>query len=613
VLLDDLHWLDEASLSLLHFAIRELPDADVAFMATARPAELGENIACTRMLGALPREDALVELRIGPLAPATIAELAESIAPGADAEQIAKATHGNPLFALKMAKALARGDEPLSSRVDALIADRLARLDERASALVPWIAAFGRSIPPALLARLVERDSADLFEALGDLECHGILQASDDGTFDFVHDLVRSAAYKRLSPPRRAMLLARIGAVLAAMPDPDDTIAADSARHADLGEDSATCAAASARAARRCLRLLAYRDAEELVALGRGHAHRLAPEQRVRAEFELIHALLHPGVRLRDPGDLARDLTNLCAEAQRFGLDAELSGGLSLLARAYHWGWGDIPRARALLERAARLIETAHAPKLEPLLESARCLAYLEMDMTRTYRLFDDLGTLHHLAAGSVQYQWGLGLVRAWNGETDEARRALTQAIELSTGRADHWIVFECTARLALLELEAGAVDAAESLCAQLEPLATKLGKGSEMPYARAIGALHAVASGDQRSDAELDAALAELEAIDARFLIPDLLGIAAEFHYRAGRLDLAADVADRALRVASDVARPPEEARASAVLACVAATRGDLDAARAHLTAHADEASMSRHVEGWRHEAERLLHARKE
>jgi tetratricopeptide (TPR) repeat protein len=291
------------------------------------------------------------------------------------------------------------------------------------------------------------------------------------------------------------------------------------------------------------------------------------------------------------------------------GLDAALSGGLSLLARAYHWGWGDIPRARVLLQRAAQLIEAAREPNLEPLLEGARCLAYLEMDMDRTYRLFEELGALHNLAELSVQYQWGLGLVRAWKGELDGARAALTRAIELATARADHWVVFECTARLALLELEAGAVDPAAPLCARIASLAGKLGEGSEAPYASAIGALHAAARGDPNGDGALDVALAALERIDARFLIPDLLGIAAEIHLRAKQLDGAQKRAESALQIAEEVARPAEAARAHAVLACVAAERGDVDTCRSHLTA--GSGTLPGHVEGLAQEAERIIAAR--
>jgi DNA-binding SARP family transcriptional activator/tetratricopeptide (TPR) repeat protein len=611
VLVDDVQWLDEPSFTLLHYAVRHLAST-VAFVGAARPAELDDNRASAPVMQALRRDELLSELFIGPLAPAAIAEITEPIAPGADTQEIARATHGNPLFALEMARALARGNEPLTGRVDALIGDRLARLDDSASALVPWVAAFGRAVPPAALAQLVEREPAELFDPIGRLERHGVLRSDDDGNVDFVHDLVRRAAYRRLSTSRRTMLHARISAVLASLPDPDDSLAADTARHADLGAASATCAAACIRSARRCLRVLAYTDAERLVALGRNHARRLPATERVAAELDLIRVLLHPGVRLREPGELARDLAELCAEAQQLGLAAELPGALSLLARAYHWGWGDIPRARALMQRAAELIESAREPSLEPLLEGARCLAYLEMDMGRTARLFDGLSALHTLAAQSVQYQWGLGLVQAWRGEIAAARTSLGQAIELAAACGDHWATFECTARLALLELEAGEVPAAGSLADQLTPLAVKLGEGSEQAYAMAISALAGVARHDQGAIAGLDHAISELERIDARFLVPDLHGIASELHGRAGDLDAARDRANLAVRVADEVARPFESARAHALLACIAAQQGDLDRSVTHLRA-VDEATdgLPGHVEELRREAERLLVAR--
>ena len=611
VLLDDVHWLDEPSAALLHFAIRHLGGRPVKFLATARPAELDDNIACTRLIQALRRDDALRELWVGPLEPATIGELTAPIAPGADASRIAAVSGGNALFALEIARALARGDDPLSSRLDALIGDRLRRLGQDANALVPWVAAFGRSIKPSLLARIVDRDQGRLFEPLGELERHGVLRGTEDGTYDFTHDLVRAAAYKRVSTPRRAMVHARIGTVLVKLADPDDGLAADAARHADAGGDSATCATACVRAAQRCLRLLAYPEADEHVALGRRHARLLAPEQRVQLELQLMHVLLHPGMRLHDPGELARELAELCADAQQLRLDAELSTGLVLLGRAYHWGWGDIPRARALLQRSVQVIESMKEPNIEPLLESARCLAYLEIDMERTYELFQQLGALHNLAETSYQYQWGAGLVRAWADELDEARSALGRAIELATARSDHWATFECTARLALVEIEAGMPEAAATHCERLEPLAAKLGEGSERGYARAIAALHALTLREPGAEMRFNEALTELERIDARFLIPDLLGIAAEIEHHSGNPKAASARAARSLEVSVEAARPLEAMRAQAVLACVAAANGALDEARSHLQAGPrGPGRLPGHVEALRRQAERLIKA---
>jgi DNA-binding SARP family transcriptional activator len=614
VFLDDLHWLDEPSAALLHFAVRHLADRGIAFLATARSAELEENVACRRVVQALRRDDRLVDMPVGPLPAATIAELTRPIAPDADPDQIGAASNGNPLLALEMARALARGDDPLSSRLDALIGDRLGRLGEEAAKLVPWLAAFARAVDPAVLAQVLDPDSTDLFEPLGELERHGLLRIAADGTYGFTHELVREAAYKRISTPRRAMVHARIGQVLNLAPDPDDTLAADAARHADAGHDSATCAAACIRAARRCLRLVAYEQAEELIALGRSHARRLPPEGRVPLEIRLIHILLHPGLRLRQPGELVRDTTELCAEAQRLGDPSELTLGLHALARIYHWGWSDLPKASALLRRAMKLLEKAEEPNIEPLLEGARCLAYLEIDMERTYELFEQLRGLDDLALTSHQYQWGLGLVRAWAGQRRDAVAALEQAIDLATARGDHWATFEMTARLAVLELEGGDVDDARSRCASLASLAARLGdSGSEGAFARAITALAALTGGEPGAATTFDDAVSDLERIDAGFLAPDLLGIAAESEYRAGDAAAATAHAARAFELARSTGRSLETCRARVLLACLAAEREAVDEAEAHLQAvPVDDGPLSHHVRALRREAQGLVDARR-
>jgi DNA-binding SARP family transcriptional activator len=610
VLLDDLHWLDEPSMALLHFAVRQLADRGVAFVATARSAELDDHLACRRVVQALRRDDLLVDLPVGPLPDTTIAELTRPIAPDADPTRIAGASNGNPLLALEMARALARGDDPLASRLDALIGDRLDRLGEGAATLVPWLAAFGRNVDVSLLAEAVDDQATELFGSLGELERHGVIRAGADGAYEFTHDLVRSAAYQRISTPRQVMLHARIGRVLNAAADPDDALAADAARHADAGHDSQTCAAACLRAARRCLRLLAYPEAKAHVDLGRAHARNLEPGVRVPLDIQLIYVLLHPAIQLRRPGDLAADLTELCADAQRLGLTSELTTGLFLLGRSYHWGWSDIPRATMLLQRMAQVLENAREPNVEPLLEGARCLAYLEFDMERTSRLFDQLSGLSDLVESSLQYQWGLGLVRAWAGQLPEARAALGRAIELAGAHGDHWATFECTARLAVIELEAGDVDAARSHCPALGSLAAQLGtEGSEATFARAIATLADVCRHEPGAAAAFDAAVTDLERIDAGFLGPDLLGIAAEAEYRAGDPEAATTHACRAFDQARSTGRPLEAARASALLACLAAQRNAIDDAAAHLQAVPDDdGRLSGHVRALRREAQQLL-----
>jgi hypothetical protein len=145
--------------------------------------------------------------------------------------------------------------------------------------------------------------------------------------------------------------------------------------------------------------------------------------------------------------------------------------------------------------------------------------------------------------------------------------------------RGEHWATFECTARLTILELEAGDLDAARPRWEALGPLADRLGtRGSEAAFAPDT--------------------VTDLERLDAGFLTPDLLGIAAEAEYRAGEAAAATAHATRALELARSTGRPLEAARARVLLASIAAGRGAIDEAEAHLQAVAgDDRLLPYHV----------------
>ena len=70
------------------------------------------------MLEALRRAGAVRDLTVGPLPDAGVHELIRRVAPRADPNPIVRASNGNPLLALEMARAVVRGDDPLSGQVD---------------------------------------------------------------------------------------------------------------------------------------------------------------------------------------------------------------------------------------------------------------------------------------------------------------------------------------------------------------------------------------------------------------------------------------------------------------------------------------------------------------
>jgi hypothetical protein len=138
--------------------------------------------------------------------------------------------------------------------------------------------------------------------------------------------------------------------------------------------------------------------------------------------------------------------------------------------------------------------------------------------------------------------------------------------------------------------LEQGRLDVAFARCADLEPLAAKLGDGSELPFARALSALTKVARGDGDGDRELEKALAGLRAIDTKGHLAYALNFMANLDLGAGRFPLAQKRAEEALHAAEAVGRRTEVARARTVLARVAHFSGAPSSASAHLQALRDD-----------------------
>ena len=278
VLFDDVHWLDEASASLLHYVVRAFAaPSTLLCICAARRGELDDNAAVLRVTQSLAREDRLEERRLGPLAAADAVALARAVDLSVDPVAVAAESDGNPLFILELARAR-RGGEQLPSRtLDALIMGHLARLDAGPRDLLVWAAALGRRFTLDLLAGAAGLQTTDLLAALGDLERHGLLRPTDADEYDFAHDLIRQAAYRSVSQPRRKLVHRHIARVIAAIAERDDHLAGDLAHHAALAGEDALAAAACVTAGERCLRLFANAEASALADEGCGTSTRYPP------------------------------------------------------------------------------------------------------------------------------------------------------------------------------------------------------------------------------------------------------------------------------------------------------------------------------------------------
>jgi DNA-binding SARP family transcriptional activator len=589
VVLDDLQWLDEASAALLHFLARTLEGAPVLLAAAARHGEVEDNAAALRLVRGLEVDRRLRRLPLGPLAEGEVATLLAAAAPGVDAAVIHAESEGNPLFALELARSRAQGDPAATGTVGDLIAQRLGRLEERSRQVLPWAAALGRCFDPDILVRVTGLPAAELLAVLDDYERRGVVRSAGGAVYDFAHDLVRQAAYRQMSEPRRRLVHLQIARALAELPDPDGALAGELAHHAGLGGDDEQAASACVRAAERCLALFAHAEGSEVVGRGLQHAARLSRPARLRLELALLgKQVMNPLARSRRGREIAAELSRAILEASDAGLDADVA--LGLYARSvieYHEGhlaaaYQSTVQAAAGRRAVQPIAAAEHVGSL------AHCLLILEKDIPRAEELLREA----QAAAGAVEDGEGDGLhvtfatslLRQFTGDTDGALASFARAIALAARQGRRWEECDCITRAALLELEAGRPEAALARGAALLEVAGRMGEGSDRAGADTVLALARYALGHDEGGAGLAQALERLQRIDAKGLLAVTLTHAAEMDLAAGRPALALVRARAALAAATAVDRPCQAALARAVLARLALAEGDAVGAAALL-----------------------------
>jgi DNA-binding SARP family transcriptional activator len=588
VSLDDLQWFDEASLTVLHFVARSPAAARVLVTCTARGDELLESSAAIRCVRAMQKDDRLTEIRLGALDAARTAELARAIDDTVDDAQVVARSAGNPLFALELARAKARGVGS-SESLDALLADRLDRLEARAQEMVPWAAALGRSFRADLLALVTGASDVELLGALTELERRGVLRAdagaADAATYDFVHDLVRDAAYKRLSSPRRQVLHRAIAKRLAEHANAEPALHGDVAHHAALAGDHPLATQAAIAAADRCLRMFASEDAARLAESGMVHADRLDADERVRAHVALLGVKVRSGLWLRRAANLGARLTELAREAEARGLGAEAGRALSYLSYLQR-EHGDLQGARNSSHLAVSAARDADAESRGLQLSySARCLALIDRDMEQASSMIEQAASLLPGHERDFEWCWAHALERDYRDAAD-AGECLERARRLACAKEERFGEFECLMRLVQRELERGSPAQALAWCRELGPVAAKMTDGSEGVIADALDALGRVACCVPEADGHLEGAIARLRDVDAKGMLSYVLSLGAEIDREARRYARAAERAREALAAAQLVDRRSCVAWARACLAELAADEGDPASARHHVDA---------------------------
>ncbi len=248
IVLEDIHWADEATLDVLRLVARRVESAPALFVATYRDDELDRFHPLRIVLGELATLSATSRLQLPPLSPAAVEELARPH--GLDTEELYRKTGGNPFYVTEV---LAAGDATVPSTVRDAVFARVARLHPQAQRLLECIAIF----PTRVEFPLLEALAREAFTRLDECLSAGILHAEGDAVA-FRHELARLAVEQAI-PRHRAVELHRAAlTVFSRVPAPDP---ARLAHHAESAGDAEAVLRYARAAGDRAVLSHAHREA----------------------------------------------------------------------------------------------------------------------------------------------------------------------------------------------------------------------------------------------------------------------------------------------------------------------------------------------------------------
>ena len=217
LVLEDVHWMDDASSELLRHLGTQLPTRPWLTCTTRRAVDGGFLAAegtpplpaMTLRLEPLPPDDAKALIR----AAARERELSDE-----ELAAIFERGAGNPLFMQELASPEAAGEaaDQLPDTVEALVATRIDRLAPGDRALLRWASVLGSSFSGAVIVDVLEDDpsAASDSEAWDRLSEFVERDPETPGGFRFRHALIRDGAYEGLSYKRRRELHGRVADVI---------------------------------------------------------------------------------------------------------------------------------------------------------------------------------------------------------------------------------------------------------------------------------------------------------------------------------------------------------------------------------------------------------------
>lgn len=426
LVVEDVHWADEASLDALRFLVHRVERLPAVLVLTYRDDELDRRHPLRHLLGQVSRAERVHRLPLSRLSPGAVHRL--SAVSGLDPAEVYEVTSGNPFFVAEVVAAGGTGAVP-PTVVDAVLA-RLRDLDDRTRDALEQLAVVPSAVERPLIDALLPGGVAELAVA----EQRGLLTVTPERA-GFRHELIRRAVADSLPAARRIALDRQVLAALVAQPafDPARVV-----HHAAQAGDQEAIARYGPDAARDAADAGAHREAAAHLRLVLRQRDRFGAAQLA----ELLERFAIESYTIADSAaavDAERDAVAL----RRFlGDTRALGADLRWLSRI-HWWAGNADEAQRAAREAIAVLEEAGDERLLALALSntsqlhmlsertAQAIDFGERAILLARRTGDDAILSHALNnVGTARWRAGDPLGRA---QLEESLR-----VALAAGEVEH-------------------------------------------------------------------------------------------------------------------------------------------------------------------------------
>jgi DNA-binding CsgD family transcriptional regulator/tetratricopeptide (TPR) repeat protein len=425
LVIEDVHWADDATLDALRYLIRRISGLPAVLVLTYRDDELHREHPLHGLLGQASRSDHVRHLPLRRLSPQAVQQL--SAGSSVDAAGLFALTSGNPFFVAELL-ASAQDEAVPPTIADAVLA-RVRSLDTATQDVLELLAVVPSALERWLVDALVTGTGPAGVTALAAGEERGLLTVSTR-RISFRHELTRRAIADSV-PAARLMVLNR--RVLEALIGHDGSDVAQIVHHAAQAGSQEAILRYGPAAARDAARAGAHREAVAHLGLVLEHDGRLAPDERAGLLGQYASECYTVGAigKAVTAGQRAAGLNRSLGDPRRLG------ASLRLLSRIT-WMSGDRSAAEQASREAIEVLQDAGDDQLLALAlsnESQLCMLAHRLTDSIAYgeravvlaRAVGDAATVSHALTNVGISRWALG-DPAGQAILDEALRVALDA-----------------------------------------------------------------------------------------------------------------------------------------------------------------------------------------